>query len=149
MDMCMHVLVCPLHWQAVMPYITFMSDGGHTENTAMFPLLYEQKPLIVCVDSGADPSYKLDDVLQCISMARTHLGCSFEPLLLPTYDAGGEARTWPLSEGNTEDYLRTTLDQGRSRVAALRVQYPGRDSEGQPVVGVGECQTARLPLAVG
>ncbi|KQV59678.1 MULTISPECIES: patatin-like phospholipase family protein [unclassified Duganella] len=54
----------------------YLSDGGHCENTGVFPLLRERCKLIVLADCGADPEYRFDDLENLLRRARIDLGAS-------------------------------------------------------------------------
>lgn len=48
----------------------YLSDGGHFENTGVYPLLKRQLDLIVLVDAGADPRYAYEDLQNMVRKAR-------------------------------------------------------------------------------
>ena len=48
----------------------YLSDGGHFENTGVYPLLKRQLDLIVLVDAGADPRYGYEDLQNMVRKAR-------------------------------------------------------------------------------
>lgn len=51
----------------------YLTDGGHFENTGAYALIQRRLDLIVVCDNGADPDYRLDDVVRLIDRARTDL----------------------------------------------------------------------------
>lgn len=51
----------------------YLTDGGHSENTAAYPLLEARCELIVLADCGADPDYKFQDLENLIRRARIDL----------------------------------------------------------------------------
>ncbi|HEY9103504.1 hypothetical protein, partial [Chitinimonas sp.] len=53
--------------------IQYLSDGGHCENTAAYPLLVARCKLIVLADCGADPEYRFGDLENLIRRARIDL----------------------------------------------------------------------------
>jgi hypothetical protein len=53
--------------------VQYLSDGGHCENTGVYPLLYQQCELIVVADCGADPEYRFDDLENMLRRARIDL----------------------------------------------------------------------------
>ncbi|MEV4777559.1 patatin-like phospholipase family protein [Burkholderia sp. LMU1-1-1.1] len=55
-------------------HVQYLSDGGHCENTGVYPLLYQQCELIVLADCGADPEYRFDDLENLLRRARIDLG---------------------------------------------------------------------------
>ena len=130
--------------QNSLPFTTFLSDGGHTENTALTALLYERKPLIMCVDCGADPDYQLADVLTALKYARANLGCAFDAAPLAE-DTDPSQADW-----NAEEYLAYRLKSQGRRCAILTVRYSHRldcpDSFGLSTWGRGRgcCQRAEM-----
>ena len=50
------------------------SDGGHFDNTAIYELVRRRCTLIVCVDAGADPERKFDDLGGAIRKCRIDFG---------------------------------------------------------------------------
>ena len=54
----------------------YLTDGGHFENTGVYPLLQRKVPFIIACDNGADPKYRLDDVMRLVGRSRTDLGVS-------------------------------------------------------------------------
>lgn len=48
----------------------YLTDGGHFDNTGVYPLLKRELPLIVLVDCGADPDYQFADVENLVRKAR-------------------------------------------------------------------------------
>jgi hypothetical protein len=56
----------------------YLSDGGHFDNTGVYPLLKRQPPLIVLVDASADPDYRFEDVENLVRKARIDYGASIE-----------------------------------------------------------------------
>lgn len=51
----------------------YLTDGGHFDNTGIYPLLQREVRFIVACDNGADPDYKMADVTRLLRMARTDL----------------------------------------------------------------------------
>lgn len=54
-------------------HVQYLSDGGHCENTGVYPLLRQQCELIVVADCGADPEYRFDDLENLLRRARIDL----------------------------------------------------------------------------
>lgn len=48
----------------------FLSDGGHFENTAVYPLLKRRVKTIIVADCGADPDFQFGDLENLIRKAR-------------------------------------------------------------------------------
>ncbi|MEO8524437.1 MAG: hypothetical protein ABI460_06940 [Caldimonas sp.] len=53
--------------------VQYLSDGGHSENTAAYPLIAAGCRLIVLADCGADPEYRFDDLENLIRRVRIDL----------------------------------------------------------------------------
>lgn len=51
----------------------YLSDGGHFDNTGVYPLLLERASVIVLADCGADPGYSFEDVENLVRKARIDL----------------------------------------------------------------------------
>ncbi len=47
----------------------YLTDGGHFENTGVYPLLKREIPLIVVADCGADPEFIFDDLENLVRKA--------------------------------------------------------------------------------
>jgi Patatin-like phospholipase len=56
----------------------YLSDGGHYENTAIYPLLKRQCRFIIAADCGSDPAYEFADLENLMRKARVDLGCNIE-----------------------------------------------------------------------
>jgi hypothetical protein len=52
----------------------YLTDGGHFENTGVYPLLQRKVDYIVACDNGADPKYDMVDILRLVQRARIDLG---------------------------------------------------------------------------
>ncbi|HIF4730725.1 TPA: patatin-like phospholipase family protein [Citrobacter amalonaticus] len=52
----------------------FLSDGGHFENTGVYPLLKRNLKTIVVADCGADPKRQFDDLENLVRKARIDYG---------------------------------------------------------------------------
>lgn len=72
----------------------YLSDGGHFENTGAYALLQRRLDFIVVCDNGADPDYRLDDMVRLIDRARTDLNAEIEFFEGPELDRalGGDPR---------------------------------------------------------
>lgn len=58
--------------------VWYVSDGGHFENTAIYPLIKRELPLIVAADCGADPKYLFEDLESLVRKARIDFGADIE-----------------------------------------------------------------------
>jgi cytochrome b561 len=56
----------------------YVSDGGHFENTAIYPLIKRELPLIVAADCGADPKYLFEDLESLVRKVRIDFGADIE-----------------------------------------------------------------------
>lgn len=56
----------------------YVSDGGHFENTAIYPLIKRELPLIVAADCGADPKYLFEDLESLVRKVRIDFGAEVE-----------------------------------------------------------------------
>lgn len=56
----------------------YVSDGGHFDNTGVYPLLKRKLPIIILADCGADPDYTFGDVENLIRKARIDYETSIE-----------------------------------------------------------------------
>jgi hypothetical protein len=54
----------------------YLSDGGHFENTGVYPLLKRRVKTIVVADCGADPEFIFDDLENLVRKARIDYGIS-------------------------------------------------------------------------
>ena len=61
----------------------YLSDGGHFENTGVYPLLKRRVKTIVVADCGADPEFIFDDLENLVRKARIDYGISifFSPTI--------------------------------------------------------------------
>ncbi|WJW92956.1 patatin-like phospholipase family protein [Enterobacter pseudoroggenkampii] len=56
----------------------YLTDGGHFENTGIYPLLKREVPLIVVADCGADPEYVFEDLENMVRKAHIDYGASVD-----------------------------------------------------------------------
>lgn len=56
----------------------YLTDGGHFENTGVYALLQREVPFIVACDNGADPRYRMEDVIRLLGRSRSDLGCEID-----------------------------------------------------------------------
>jgi hypothetical protein len=128
----------------------YVSDGGHFENTAVYPLLKRQLGLIVLADCGADPGYRFEDVENLVRKARIDYGASIE-FLRPDQFAANNSLTAPLlSHAGTltldEKDKQASQQRGVQGVLLARIRY----FEGAPglLVIVKPRLYADIPLEV-
>ncbi len=68
----------------------YLSDGGHFENTGVYPLIKRELALIVVADCGADPNYLFEDIESIIRKVRIDFGAEIE-FIAPKHIADGSA----------------------------------------------------------
>lgn len=56
----------------------YLTDGGHFENTGVYPLLQRELRFIVMSDNGADPDYHLEDLMRLIGRSRNDLNVKID-----------------------------------------------------------------------
>ena len=96
----------------------FLSDGGHAENTGVWPLLVERCELIVLADCGADPGYRFEDLENLIRRARIDLQAKIRflvPKSTPVPD--------PFGRFGTLDDLASA--SSTACIAIARIEYEG------------------------
>ena len=104
-----------------------LTDGGHTENFGLLPLLAQRQKLIVLCDGGADPNQQMKDLTSVLSNCRQVWGIRFrvmlagiEDRLLRTtyddYDLQEDISAW----ANRKPYN----EQHRQLVLKIFIQYP-------------------------
>jgi hypothetical protein len=69
----------------------YLSDGGHFDNTGLYPLLQRQVGFIIACDNGADPDYRFGDLISLMRRARIDLDTHIEFL----DDAGLDTKLGP------------------------------------------------------
>jgi hypothetical protein len=98
----------------------YLTDGGHFENTGAYTLLQRELPFIVVCDNGADPDYRMEDLVRLVSRARTDLGAhiNFMPADLLEQKLGPGS---PLLEivGPLSRLVRGSRDAPGGPIAAL------------------------------
>lgn len=102
------------------PYC-LLSDGGHFENTGVYPLIGRKLPFILLVDCGADPQYRFDDLQKLIRRARIDHDAE-----ITFYDSVQAAALFPASKGPQLCILspKQMSDNTSARgVMLARIQY--------------------------
>lgn len=97
----------------------YLSDGGHSENTAVYPLLEARCELIVMADCGADPDYKFQDLENLIRRARIDMNVDIRFIKPPQ---GSNALFGSLDD-LASPYSPACL-------ALARIKYPDKDLSG-------------------
>ena len=99
--------------------IQYLSDGGHSENTAAFPLLAARCKLIMLADCGSDPDYQFQDLENLIRRARIDLNVEIR-FVKPAHQ--------PVELFGSLDDLASPTHP--ACLALARVDYPGDDVPG-------------------
>ena len=58
--------------------VVFLSDGGHVENTGLYPLLRRRCALMLAVDGEEDPKMTFSGLLELQHLARVELGVQMD-----------------------------------------------------------------------
>jgi hypothetical protein len=95
----------------------FISDGGHSENLGLGPLLRRECQLMIVSDAGYDPDYGFDDFVRLYRHARIK-GVRFR-----TLDQSGFIRFDPLVPDKSTGFAP-------HRYVIARVDYPGTNKWG-------------------
>ncbi|MGE8321572.1 MAG: hypothetical protein ACN6OX_00655 [Pseudomonas sp.] len=109
----------------------YISDGGHFENTGVYPLLLERASVIVLADCGADPGYSFEDVENLVRKARIDLGVTItfrqpqDPSLVISTLPEGPDGQWCDSLGYFGTLQDLAKDDNESCLALATVDYPG------------------------
>jgi hypothetical protein len=112
----------------------YISDGGHFENTGVYPLLLERASVIVLADCGADPGYSFEDVENLVRKARIDLDITItfrQPRELSSLDSRitqSPAGGWCDSLGYFGTLQDLARDDNESCLALATVEYPGAPS---------------------
>lgn len=104
----------------------YLSDGGHFENTGVYPLLKRRCEFIVAADCGADADYDFGDIENLVRKARIDLGAEIE-----FYTRDEAARLFTLASADLTVLSPEQMADNHSARGVLlaRVRYraePGR-----------------------
>lgn len=134
----------------------YISDGGHFENTGVYPLLLERASVIVLADCGADPGYSFEDVENLVRKARIDLDITItfrQPRDLSSLDSrisqnpvGG----WCDSLGYFGTLQDLARDDNESCLALATVEYPGAPASKPAIlilVKPNTCSTVSMDVA--
>jgi len=99
----------------------YLSDGGHFENTGVYPLLKRRCEFIVAADCGADGEYDFGDIENLVRKARIDLGAEIE-----FYTRDEAARLFTLSSSDLTVLSPEQMADNHSARGVLlaRVRYP-------------------------
>ncbi|MFZ1326026.1 MAG: patatin-like phospholipase family protein [Candidatus Contendobacter sp.] len=109
------------NYDTAAPYC-LLSDGGHFENTGVYPLISRKLPFIILVDCGADPQYRFTDLQELIR--RTRIDHQVE---ITFYSRGEAAKLFPNSKQISLEILSPEeMSDNRSTrgVMLARIRYP-------------------------
>ena len=65
----------------------YLSDGGHFDNTALYPLIHRKLPFILASDNGQDQNYAYEDLANLVRKARIDFGAEIRFLDADELDA--------------------------------------------------------------
>ncbi|QXH33709.1 patatin-like phospholipase family protein [Pseudomonas muyukensis] len=108
----------------------FLTDGGHFENTGVYPLLLERARVIVLADCGADPSYSFEDVENLVRKARIDMGIRItfrrpnDLAGLPAEILGKDACDWSECRKYFGTLQELTRDDSEACLALATLEYP-------------------------
>ena len=122
----------------------YLSDGGHFENTGVYPLIKRELDFIILSDAGCDAQYEFGDIENLVRKARIDFGAEIDfytrdeaGALFPA-DAGGS-----LTVLSPEDMVDNHSCRG---VLLARIRYrerPGSDGTPRGHAAGGQAQSAR------
>lgn len=98
----------------------YVSDGGHFENTAVYPLLKRRLGFILVADCGADPKYGFEDLESLVRKAKIDYGAGIEFILPSELAAAGIAPAFVARCGSLADI---SDQDGTQAVLVARVRY--------------------------
>jgi len=123
----------------------YVSDGGHFENTGVYPLLKRRLGLIVMADCGADPEYRFDDLENLVRKAKIDYGAGIEFLDPAQLAASGALPGSFLARIGTIASL--DKNEGEACLLLARINYFGDGPPGLLVI-VKPRRVKGLPLEV-
>jgi len=101
----------------------FLSDGGHFENSGVYPLLKREAGFIILSDAGCDANYEFGDIENLVRKARIDFGAEID-----FYSAGEAASLFTL--GSTELTVLSPEDMANNHscrgVLLARIRYRER-----------------------
>jgi len=103
----------------------YLTDGGHFDNTGIYPLLQRELAFIVASDNGADAAYRLEDLIRLVGRARTDLGAEIHFLNRAALDVElGPATPLASVIGQLDELVRGDAARPGGPIAALaRLTY--------------------------
>ena len=105
----------------------YLSDGGHFDNTGVYPLLKRRLDFIILADNGADAHYQFADLENLVRKARIDFGAEIE-----FYTREEAARHFPSADGSITVLAPEDIADNHSSRGVLlaRVRY-APDADGR------------------
>lgn len=128
-------LALPVRWFPKQAYLTcellarfpglgspnwYVSDGGHFENTAVYPLLKRKLGFILVADCGADPDFGFDDLENLVRKAKIDYGASIRFLEPSDLEKCGVDHNFVVRCGSLAEL---TQQDGTQAVLVARIGY--------------------------
>jgi len=104
----------------------YLSDGGHFDNSGVWPLLKRRVDFIIAADCGADADYEYADLENLVRKARIDFGCEIDFYTSDEARALLGLRTDGITVLSPEDMANNHSARG---VLLARVRYPARDAD--------------------
>lgn len=98
----------------------YLSDGGHFDNTGVYPLLKRRLDFIILANNGADPEYKFADLENLVRKARIDFGAEIEFYTREEAERHFPSKTRTVTVLAPEDL---TDNHSRRGVMMARVRY--------------------------
>lgn len=131
----------------------FVTDGGHFENTGVYPLLLERASVIVLADCGADPGYSFEDIENLVRKARIDMNITItfrqprDPgLFSPATDDDPEC-DWCETIGYFGTLQDLAKDDNESCLALATIHYPDAPPAILIVVKPNICRSVSMDVA--
>ena len=104
----------------------YLSDGGHFENTAVYPLLRRRLDFIILADCGADAAFELGDLDNLVRKARIDFGADIEFYIGEEAEKEFGVDNSTLSILSPEDLITNTSARG---ILLGRIRYADQGPE--------------------
>jgi hypothetical protein len=116
------ILAQQVAWNTHAPEILYLSDGGHTENLALLPLLARRLPVIIIADGSADVD-PVAGIREALKQARGKLGVTFEPSRKDQLRRMGnkDDKEWDLESDLVQ--FGKDLFENKSRAFVIKARY--------------------------
>jgi hypothetical protein len=106
----------------------YLSDGGHFENTGVYPLLKRELDFIILSDAGCDVRYEFGDLENLVRKARIDFGAEID-----FYTAEEAAKLWGTSAGDLTVLSPEHMQNNHSCRGVLLARIRYRERPGQPL----------------